>query len=172
MQAWKIVLLNPTKDWDRYVKEKAVFVGKFGPEELEEVGKFTCKEDLEEYLSEGAAAELWKFSNDIKSGDLVVATSDKEILGVGKITGDYEYESIYDAKEECYKKAHVRRTEWAEIKPHLARATGDPLFKPLPKEFEALNEQVKVVKLSPKEWEAIGKKYPKIKEASQKLGFA
>ncbi|WXG44407.1 MAG: hypothetical protein WED04_10295 [Promethearchaeati archaeon SRVP18_Atabeyarchaeia-1] len=171
MQVWKIVLLNPTNDWGRFVKEKAVFVGKFGPEDLNELDKFSCKEDIEEFLSEGAAAELWKFSHDVMIGDAVIAATDKEILGVGKITSGYSYDSIFDPTDKCYNKAHTRRTEWAELKPHLARETGDPLFKPLPKEFESLNNQIKIAELSLREWEAIGKRYPKVKEASQKLGI-
>jgi hypothetical protein len=169
MQFWKILLLNPTKDWERFVKEEAVFIGQFGPEDLAEVDKYTCKEDLEKFLGEGAASELWEFSNEIKIGDVVIAATAKNVLGVGKVTGKYTYEPIYDPKDECYHKSHIRRMKWVEITPSLTPTPGDMLFKPLPKGFDSLNDQVQIVELSEEEWEAITNKYPKIKEAHKKL---
>lgn len=169
MQIWKILLLNPAKDWSRFVKEKAMFIGQFGPEDLSEMDKFSCKEDLEELLSEGAASQLWEFSNEIKVGDVVLATSAKNILGVGKVSSDYSYEPVFDPKEECYHKSHIRRVDWVEMKPSLTPAPADPLFKPQPKGFESLNEQAQIVELTEDDWETILSKYPKIREASKKL---
>jgi len=170
MQFWKIVLLDPSKDWNRFVKEKAVFIGQFGPESLGEADKYTCKEDLEQFLPEGAASELWEFTSEIAVGDLVIAASAKGILGVGKITGEYTYEPIYDPKDECYHKSHIRRVSWVEITPNLTPARGDPLFKPLPKGFESLNNQIQIAQIPEDDWDSIADKYPQIKAASKKLG--
>jgi hypothetical protein len=169
MQIWKIILVNPAMDWSRFVKEKAMFIGQFGPEDVSEMDKFSCKEDLQELLSEGAASQLWEFSNEIKVGDVVIAASAKNILGVGKVSSDYDYEPIFDTKDKCYHKSHIRRVDWVEMKPSLSPASTDPLFKPLPKGFESLNEQVQIVELTEDDWVTILSKYPKIKEASSKL---
>jgi hypothetical protein len=169
MQFWKVILLDPGRDWNRFVKEKAVFIGQFGPESLNEADKYTCKEDLEQFLPEGAASQLWEFTSEIAVGDLVIAATTKSILGVGKVTGTYTYEPIYDPKDECYHKSHIRRVSWVELTPNLAPAKGDPVFKPLPKGFESLNNQIQVVEMSEEDWDTVTDKYPKIKEASKKL---
>jgi len=169
MRFWKIFLLHTDRDWGRYVKEKSIFVGQFGPEGFQNLDKYSCKEDMAEFIPEGAATQLWQFSNDIKKGDLVVAYGPRRVLGVGRVIGSYRFDPILDPVDQCYHKSHIRGVRWVELKPHVDASTDKVLFCDPPIGLETLNAQIKILEISREEWGNVLKQYPTLKKAYQKL---
>ena len=82
---------------------------------LGDLSEYRSREDIHSALIESGAGQkpnhaslaLWEFAHEMRIGDVLVATKGLHtVLGWGKVTGDYTYDS---ERKEC---ANVRSVEW------------------------------------------------------------
>ena len=64
------------------------------------------------------AGEIFNFYNDIKEGDVILAQSGQNILGIGEVNGDYGYDS-------SKKFSHFKPVQWKLIAPTLKNKEGN-----------------------------------------------
>ena len=100
--------------WDRFYNDGVMAIG------WHEVGNlkdFTNKSDIKTKLQEAYndnashrndVHALWQFANDIQKGDIIFAKKGMaEIVGVGIVESDYEYDINYDVHFH-----HIRKINW------------------------------------------------------------
>ena len=134
---WIISVGEQSSEWDECFQKGYVVLGWDEAGDLENV---TTKNAIRDLLKENsavygeederrspdkAAGMLWAFSREVKEGDVVyVRRGVKEIIGVGKVSGEY----YYNAEREHYK--HCRDVKWntdndfhREVSFQMARAS-------------------------------------------------
>jgi len=114
----------------------------------EEIEDFVCRKKeipgsgWETVKVEYTCDQLWWFSHTMQVGDIVFAYSHKTILGVGRITGKYEFEKDNDFD------FHYRPVDWIELE-------SKPVSN-LPRDLQKkLRQQVTIIDLSKREGQKI-----------------
>ncbi len=114
---WKVAPGSQAAYWSEALAQSKIFIG--WPE-LGNLKKYTTKIQLREAYDLAYNPEqepiknmdsIWSFCQEMKPGDIVIANKGwKELTGIGRIMGEYEYESKQG--DEYH---HFRSVEWVVI---------------------------------------------------------
>lgn len=168
VKIWKISPWFKAEAWQEFVDNKYMQVGNFKMDGLEDLSQFDEIDDVLGYLEENDIVpkkglnQLWKFYTEIKIDDIVIAYGDKTILGIGRINGDYDYETYGN---------HTREVDWRVFNPPIDVQNDLYLYGDPPNRYGVLNKQLAIIQLKISAWEYLLAKYYKIGKAFLDLYF-
>ena len=139
---WKISPGEGAKYWSTFCDRSVIAVG-FAVDL--DISQYSSKDELKDAVSEAeqvglpgyAAGQLWTFVREMRVGDTVVAYGNAQVLGIGEITGEYEYHAD---SQGFY--AHRRAVRWDDL---TVRPTAD--FSPELRTY--LTTRVTILELTP-----------------------
>ena len=112
-RVWKVAPGTQAKNWPEQLKEKRIGIGSWGAD-IPNFLTYTTQRDIERALEsagskKGAALLIWRFTRQIKIGDLIVASKGEgSVVGVGVVTSDY----IPPMPGDTRRYPHSRNMEW------------------------------------------------------------
>ncbi|PWK14402.1 hypothetical protein [Tumebacillus permanentifrigoris] len=114
MRVWKIAPGKYASNWEEALEKGQIFIG--WPQ-MGDLSQYKSQEDLVDYYQEeyevlhnpiNNSFTLWGFTHLIQPGDVVIANKGgKSIVGIGKVTGEYEY--MPEGNPEF---PNVRKVDW------------------------------------------------------------
>ena len=113
---WKISPWYKAESWQEFFNNQYMQVGTFRMDGLEDLSQFSKLDEVITYLSQNnidykkGLNQLWKFYAEMKIGDIVIAYGDKNILGIGQITSDYDFQTYGD---------QTRKVDWRQLNPPI-----------------------------------------------------
>ncbi|KEO84396.1 hypothetical protein EL26_04645 [Tumebacillus flagellatus] len=115
MKVWKIAPGRYAANWKEAKEKGIIFIGW---DEMGDLRQYKTREDLVEkyqdvydvdYNPINNSFTLWAFTNLIQEGDVIIANKGgRAIVGIGKVTGDYEYRPDLNPDY-----PNVRKVDWA-----------------------------------------------------------
>ncbi len=115
--AWKISPGANAWQWDECLREGFIAIGWDEFEDVSDITREEFDQRRDELISSGVlnsseigSEQLWAFLHEVQEGDYVVANQGKgTVLGIGRITGPYRYESAGEQR-------HRRPVEWEDTR--------------------------------------------------------
>ncbi|WFA83390.1 McrB family protein [Paenibacillus amylolyticus] len=115
---WKVTPGSQAVHWPHALEDRNIFIGW---SELGDLTQYATKEQLRERYNQvydpqqepsNNMDSIWGFYKDMKPGDIVIANKGwKELTGIGRVMGEYEYDSGEDDFP------HLRKVEWVITAP-------------------------------------------------------
>ena len=166
---WKISPGEKGMHWDKFLRDSCVAVGDWDATGLGDISRFNRPEELTRKIEEQyylhkkkkgkkqaatiASKQLSLFYNDIQEKHIIVAYSNKHIIGIGKVTGRYyhlEESKYFDGDNYC------KNMEWKKVKTPIDISSDIKIYN-------LLKQNKTIIEIMPDYWNYLIDRHPEIK---------